>query len=139
MLEKSQWIPLSANIFSFLSCYILLTQHWFSFKQQAKKAKPFSSFYLSFVFFFCPTSLGFQVIYFFPTLGDAFKLTCFNFDQFLVTCCQFVWFLCCWSTRLLFLLLLSVVSVMPALVNYSGKFSLFPPHSMLYMAFACAF
>jgi predicted permease len=32
-------------------------------ESQTKKTRPFSSLILSFVFFFCPTLLGFQVLY----------------------------------------------------------------------------
>jgi hypothetical protein len=101
---KSQWISLSLlNISWFLSYYINTPLALFfsnnkpNQESQTKKTRPFSSLILSFVFFFCPTLLGFQVLYSlsFFILGDAFKLSCFISYQFLGTCCQFVCLLCC--------------------------------------------
>ena len=112
------------HFFASFILYIIDTALLF-FQTSSQENKALLFFLSLLCFLFLPYFVGVSSCLLFPTLGDAFKLTCFNFDQFLVTCCEFVWFLCCWSTRLL-LLLLSVVSVMPALVNYSGKFSFFP-------------
>ena len=134
---KSQWTSLSANISSLLSYYILLTQHRFSFKHLAKKTKPFSSFFLSFVFFFCPTLLGFQVVCFFPLLvmhSSLLASTLISFLLLVISLCGF----CAVNQQGFFLFFFFQLFQSCLLLLTTVVSSLFS-YSLVFLAFACVF